>query len=301
MWVGVAITLQGVQAHLVDATYELFRMYFGAPPHTSPSGQENGAVRGLCATLLYLCGPEGATHLGCATDRVIRSFRNELFDGYKTDEGVPSELMEQFPLAEEAIEALGITLWPMVEFEADDALASAAAKFAPEVDRVVIATPDKDLAQCVRGEQVVMLDRRRDNKILDEPGVVEKFGVLPQSIPDFLALVGDAADGYPGLAGWGKKSTATVLGAYPSIEEIPLDASTWTVKVRGAAKLAATLAEQRDDALLYKRLATLRLDAPIPEALDELEWRGARRTFEAFCVREGFSDMPGRVTRWLES
>jgi len=273
-------------------------MYFGAPPHASGEGRENGAVRALCGTLLSLCEQEGATHVGCATDRVIRSFRNDLFDGYKTDEGVPADLLEQFPVAEEAIEALGMTLWPMVEFEADDALATAAAKYASDVEQVLIATPDKDLAQCVRGRHVVMLDRRRDNKILDEPGVVEKFGVSPSSIPDFLALVGDAADGYPGLTGWGKKSSASVLGAYGIIEDIPADAAAWSVKVRGAAKLAAELAANRDDALLYKRLATLRLDVPIRESLEDLEWKGARADFVAFCERQRFSELPGRVSRW---
>ncbi len=286
------------KVHVVDATYELFRAYFGAPPATAPDGREVGATRGVLATLLYLCQGEGATHVGCATDHVVRSFRNELYPGYKTEEGVPHDLLAQFPLAEEAMAALGLVVWPMVEFEADDALAAAAARFADRAEQVVIATPDKDLAQCVRGRRVVMLDRRR--KItLDEDGVRVKFGVSPASIPDWLALVGDSADGYPGLPGWGERSAAAVLSRYGTLEAIPRAASAWTVPVRGAERLATTLAHRRDEALLYKRLATLREDVPLGESLADLEWRGARPELRDFCARIGYDDFPARVRRWL--
>jgi 5'-3' exonuclease len=285
------------KVHLVDGTYELFRAHFAVPPAKAPDGTEVGATRGVLATLLYLVQQEGATHVACATDHVIRSFRNDLYAGYKTEEGVEEALLGQFPLVEEAMAALGLVVWPMLEFEADDALAAGAAKFAPQAEQVLIATPDKDLAQCVRGRHVVMLDRRR-KQTLDEDGVRAKYGVPPRSIADWLALVGDSADGYPGLPGWGAVSAATVLGAYGAIEAIPSAASSWTVKVRGADKLAATLVERRDEALLYKRLATLREDVPLRESLDELEWRGARKELRDFCARIGFADFPQRVRRW---
>ncbi len=283
--------------HLVDGTYELFRAHFAVPPAQAPDGREVGATRGVLATLLYLVQQEGATHVACATDHVIRSFRNDLYAGYKTEEGVEEALLSQFPLVEEAMAALGLVVWPMVEFEADDALAAGAAKFAPQAEQVLIATPDKDLAQCVRGKHVVMLDRRR-KQTLDEDGVRAKYGVPPRSIADWLALVGDSADGYPGLPGWGAVSAATVLAAYGTIEAIPSAASSWKVKVRGADKLAATLTERRDEALLYKRLATLREDVPLRESLDDLEWRGARKELRDFCARIGFTDFPERVRRW---
>ena len=240
------------KVHLVDATYELFRAHFSQPSRRAPDGQEVGAVRGLMLTLLFLCRNEGATHVGCATDRVIRSFRNDLYDGYKTEEGVPPELLAQFPLAEEAIEALGMVLWPMVEFEADDALGTAAARYAGTAEQVLIATPDKDMAQCVVGDRVVMMDRR-NSVIIDEVGVRAKWGVAPASIPDWLALVGDSADGYPGLPGWGEKSASALLAEYHTIESIPDDEGRWRVKVRGAARLASVLREQRADAMLFKR------------------------------------------------
>jgi 5'-3' exonuclease len=252
----------------------------------------------VLATLLHLCQEEGATHVACATDHVVRSFRNELYAGYKTEAGVPEELLAQFPLVEQAMRALGLVVWPMVEFEADDALASGAARFAEQVRQVVIASPDKDLAQCVRGQRVVMLDRRRKTT-LDEAGVAAKYGVPPRSIPDWLALVGDAADGYPGLPGWGERSAAAVLSRYGHIEAIPEAASAWTAPVRGAARLAATLAERREEALLYKRLATLREDVPLAESLAELEWRGARRELRELCALIGFEALPARVRRWL--
>jgi len=283
--------------HLVDATYELFRAFFAVPPSQAPDGREVGAVRGVLATLLYLVQQEGATHVACATDQVIRSFRNDLYGGYKTEAGVDAALLAQFPLVEEAMAALGLVVWPMTDFEADDALAAGAAKFADQAGQVLIATPDKDLAQCVRGTHVVMLDRRR-KQTLDEAGVRAKFGVPPRSIPDWLALVGDSADGYPGLPGWGAKSAAALLDVYGAIEAIPAKASSWTAKVRGADKLAATLVERMDDALLYKRLATLRTDVPLRESLEDLEWRGARKELRDFCARIGFADFPSRVRRW---
>jgi len=249
------------------------------------------------STLLRLCGEEGATHVACATDHVVRSFRNELYAGYKTEAGVPEDLLAQFPLVEDAMRALGMVVWPMIEFEADDALATGALRFAADAEQIVIASPDKDLAQCVRGQQVVMLDRRR-KLTLDEDGVRAKFGVAPGSIPDWLALVGDAADGYPGLPGWGERSAAAVLSRYGYIEAIPASADTWNVQVRGASRLAATLVERRDEALLYKRLATLREDVPLRESLDDLAWRGARPELRAFCATIGFEALLPRVPRW---
>ena len=283
--------------HLVDATYELFRAYFAVPPSTAPDGREVGATRGVLATLLALVQQEGATHVACATDHVIRSFRNELYAGYKTEEGVAEDLLAQFPLVEEAMRALGLVVWPMVEFEADDALAAGAARFAAQAEQVFIATPDKDLAQCVRGKQVLMLDRRR-KIVLDEEGVRAKYGVAPRSIPDWLGLVGDSADGFPGLPGWGERSAATVLARYGTIEAIPRAASDWDVKVRSADRLAATLADRREEALLYKRLATLRVDVPLRESLADLEWHGAQPLLREFCQRIGYDEFPERVKRW---
>jgi 5'-3' exonuclease len=283
-----------VRVHLVDATYELFRSYFGAPPKTAPDGREVGAVRGLMSTLLYLLREEGATHVGCATDHVIRSFRNELWPYYKTEEGIAPDLWAQFPLAEDAMRALGFVVWPMVEFEADDALAAATAKFTSACEQVVICTVDKDLAQCVDDTHVILSDRRR-KQTLDQAGVVAKFGVEPKQIPDFLALVGDTSDGYPGLPGFGAKGAAAIVRAFGSIEQIPLDVTTWPKELRGAARLAATFAESRDAALLFKKLATLRADAPIPESLDDLRWRGPRPELEAFCKALGSTDILARV------
>ena len=267
----------GFQVHLVDGTYELFRSYYGAPKKLGASGNEIGASAGILRSLLSLLRADDVTHVACAFDHVIESFRNDIYPGYKTGEGVEPELLSQFPLAEEVTRALGIVTWPMVEFEADDALATAAARFAAasDVERVVIASPDKDLTQCVRGTKVVCWDRRRDI-VLDERGVEAKFGVLPSSIPDFLALVGDSADGLPGIRGWGKKSTAEVLSRYRHIEAIPARASDWDVVPRGAERLATNLHEEVEEALLYRRLATLRVDVPLSETLDELEWKGVR-------------------------
>lgn len=282
---------------LVDATYELFRAYFGAPPRTAPDGREVGASRGLVASLVVLLRDEGATHVGCATDHVVESFRNELYPGYKTGEGMDPALYAQFPIIEDLMRALGLVVWPMVEFEADDALATAAFRFADRAERVQLATVDKDLAQCVRGDHVVMVDRRRKTT-MDERGVEEKFGVGPALIADYLALIGDAADGYPGLPGWGAKSAAAVLSAHGPIEQIPDDPSAWKAKVRGADKLARTLAERRDEAMLFKKLATLRTDAPVNERFEDLEWKGARPELVTLTRELGFEDVCERVPRW---
>jgi 5'-3' exonuclease len=264
-----------MKIHLIDGTFELFRAFYGAPSSRTADGREVGAVRGLLRSMLSLLAEPGVTHVAIAFDHVIESFRNDLYAGYKTSEGIDPELWAQFGPVEDATRALGLVTWPMVEFETDDALAAAAAKFAdaPGVDQVVICSPDKDLAQCVRGTRVVCLDRLR-KKQRDEAGVIERFGVTPSSIPDWLALVGDSADGYPGIPRWGETSASAVLAVYGRLEEIPDDASTWSVKVRGAAALAASLREHIEDALLFRRLATLRTDVPLAESLDDLRWRG---------------------------
>lgn len=278
-----------MQIHLLDATYELFRAHFGRPPRAGLDGEPVGATLGVVESVLSLLREDGVTHLGCATDHVIHSWRNERYAGYKTDEDMPPELMGQFELVEEALRALGLVVWPMVEFEADDGLGAAAARFAedPDVERVVILSPDKDMAQCVREDGRVVTFNRRDGKFFDADGVAEKFGVRPASIPDYLALVGDTADGFPGLPGWGARSTATVLQRYPHLEDIPDSVNAWDLKVRGAASLARTLKGQRDDALLFRELATLRTDAPIPQHdPEELRWRGPDRpAFEAIAAR----------------
>ena len=286
--------------HLVDGTYELFRNYFGAPAATAPDGREVGATLGLLRTLLALLREERTSHVAVAFDQVIESFRNALFDGYKTGEGIDPDLYAQFPLAEKATRALGLVCWPMVELEADDALASGAARFADArgVEQVRICSPDKDLCQCVRGERVVLLDRRR-KAIIDEAGVRDKFGVAPASIPDWLALVGDAADGIPGIPRWGARSAATLLARYGRIEAIPDDEARWEVQVRGAAGLAQSLRERREEAALYRTLATLRLDAPLDESLDDLRWRGADRgALGALCAELGEDRLMERVPRW---
>ena len=277
-----------MRIHLVDGTYELFRAHFGAPGALGPHGSEVGATRGLLRSLLSLLREAGVSHVACAFDHVIESFRNDLFDGYKTSEGVPAELMAQFPLAERAAHALGLVVWPMVEFEADDALAAAAEMAAADarVEQVVVCTPDKDLAQCVRGDRIVLLDRRR-REVRNEASVLKKFGVPPASIPDWLALVGDAADGYPGLPGWGAASAAAVLARYGHLERIPESAADWDVPVRGAARLAATLVEQRERARLFRTLATLRPGAPIGVDVDGLRWAGPRSEFAAWAGRLG--------------
>jgi 5'-3' exonuclease len=274
-----------VEIHLVDGTYELFRYYHAVPSARDRDGREVGAVRGVVGSLLGMM-TAGATHIGVATDHVIESFRNGLWRGYKTGAGVERDLLSQFPLLEEAIAALGMTVWPMIEFEADDALAAAAEKAARDarVERVVICTPDKDLAQCVRGTRVVQLNRRT-RVTLDEEGVKAKFGVPPASIPDYLALVGDASDGYPGLPGWGAKSAAAVLARFGHLEQIPDDWRTWSVNATSPARLARTLAENRDEAFLFRRLATLHTDVDVFDSVEDLRWTGPRPEFKALAAR----------------
>jgi 5'-3' exonuclease len=270
-----------LKVYLVDGTYELFRHYFAVPKARDAQGREVGAVRGVLASLLGMMR-EGVTHIGVATDHVIESFRNQLWAGYKTGEGVEPDLLSQFPILEEVLAAAGIVVWPMVEFEADDALAAAAALATKDsrVEQVVICTPDKDLAQCVQGSRVVQLNRRT-RVIMEEAGVVTKFGVSPASIPDYLALVGDSADGYPGIPGWGAKSTAAVLARFGNIESIPLSAQDWHVNVLNSATLAATLERERNRALLFRTLATLRTDIPLFDNVDSLRWTGPQPNFDA--------------------
>jgi 5'-3' exonuclease len=274
-----------MDVYLIDGTYELFRYFYAVPSSQDATGQEIGAVRGVVASVLSML-ESGATHLGVATDHVVESFRNDLYSDYKTSEGVPPALLSQFPILEEALQALGVLVWPMVEFEADDALASAAARSARDdrVNKVFICTPDKDLAQCVVGTRVVQLDRRREI-VRDEFGIEEKFGVKPESIPDYLALVGDSADGYPGIAGWGAKAAAAVLSNYKHLENIPKDWKQWPSSIRRTRALAETLFSAWDDALLFRTLATLRLDVPVFVSINELEWRGPRPEFGRCCER----------------
>jgi len=291
-----------VKIHLLDATYELFRAHFGRPSRRSPDGRQVAATIGLVETTLSLLREPGVTHVGAASDHVIRSFRNRLYPGYKTEAGMPEELLAQFQLAEDALRATGVVVWPEVEFEADDAMATAAARWRdePGVEQIVICTPDKDLAQCVVDGKVVQLDRRK-GLVFDAGGVNERFGVPPASIPDFLALVGDAADGYPGLPGWGRVSASVVLSRFEHLEAIPEKASDWGLPVTGAVRLAATLRERMHDALLYRTLAVLRTDVPLPEELDDLRWRGAHRAaFEALCDELGARDLRTRPHRWQD-
>jgi 5'-3' exonuclease len=268
-----------MDVYLIDGTYELFRHYFAVPSAKDDTGREVGAVRGVLTSLLGMM-KAGETHIGVATDHVIESFRNAMWPGYKTSAGVPAELLAQFPVLEAALAALGVTVWPMVEVEADDALASAAALAAadPRVDRVLVCTPDKDLAQTVRGTRVVQMDRRA-RTIRDESGVIAKFGVPPASIPDYLALVGDASDGYPGLPGWGAKSAAAVLARFGHLEDIPADWTTWKVNAARPSVLAATLATDRERAFLFRELARLRTDLPLFASVDELRWTGPTPAF----------------------
>ena len=274
-----------MRVFLVDGTYELFRHYYGVPPHRTAEGAEVAATRGVLWSMLRML-EEGVTHLGVATDHVIESFRNRLWPTYKSSAGLDPRLLGQFGLLEVALEAMGLVVWPMVELEADDALAGAAAVAAgdPAVEQVVICTPDKDLGQCVRGTRVVQLDRRR-RIVYDEAGVAAKFGVGPASIPDYLALVGDSADGYPGLPGWGARSAATVLASYGHIEQIPASPGEWAVPLRNRPALAATLRDQRRQALLFKDLATLRADRSLLEGVDRLRWTGPTELFAEVCSR----------------
>jgi 5'-3' exonuclease len=284
-----------MDVHLIDGTYELFRHFFAVPPAADVNGQEIGAVRGVLHSVLSMI-ERGATYLGVATDHVVESFRNELYAGYKTSEGVPPELLSQFPILEAALDAMGVVVWPMVYFEADDALAAAAAKAArdPGVNQVIICTPDKDLSQCVVGTRVVQLDRRRES-IRDEAGVIAKFGVEPESIPDYLAVVGDSADGFPGIPGWGQKSAALVLSQYKHLENIPKDFRNWHPSIKNALKLSTSLFGSWNEALLFRTLATLRLDAPVFETVDDLRWRGPRESFEQQCVQMRSADLLNRA------
>jgi 5'-3' exonuclease len=288
--------------HLVDGTYELFRNHFGAPPKKAPDGREVGATLGLVRSLLMLLTSPGVTHVGVAFDHVIESFRNDLYTGYKTGEGVDPNLLAQFPLAEEAVSALGVVVWPMVEFEADDALGTAARRFkkSKSVEQILICSPDKDLAQLVDGKRIVCWDRRRDI-IVDEAGVIEKYGVSPQSMPDWLALVGDSADGYPGIPGWGAKSAAAVLAHYKHLETIPDDPGKWkvgSISPGRAASLAESLSNRREEALLYKELATVREDVPLEEKLTDLRWQGAYPRLKTLCNELGDERIPERIPRW---
>jgi 5'-3' exonuclease len=274
-----------LEIHLVDGTYELFRHYYALPSARDQTGGEVAAVRGVLASVLGMI-KEGATHIAVATDHVIKSFRNGLWPGYKTGEGIEPELLAQFPLLEEVLSAAGVVVWPMVEFEADDALAAAAVRAAVDtrVDRVIICTPDKDLAQCVSGSRIVQLNRRK-RITLDETAIVQKFGVSPASIPDYLALVGDAADGYPGLSGWGAKSSAAVLSKFSHLESIPKDCRGWRVNAMNASALADTLFREWDRALLFRRLATLRTDIGLFKDVEELRWKGPTRNFDDLAAR----------------
>ena len=285
-----------MDVHLIDGTYELFRHFFAVPSSTDAGGQEIGAVRGVVGSVLSMI-EAGATHLGVATDHVVESFRNDLYPGYKTSEGVAPELLSQFPIVEDALTALGVVVWPMVEFEADDALSSAATKAAQDqrVGKVFICTPDKDLAQSVAGTRVVQVDRRRE-AIRDEAGVVERFGVKPESIPDYLAVVGDSADGFPGIKGWGAKAAAAALSRYPHLEEIPKNWQEWDPSIRRARPLAEALFSAWDDAVLFRKLATLRLDVPVFDNVDDLRWKGPRPEFEAFCQRMKATDLFRRAS-----
>lgn len=284
-----------MDVYLVDGTYELFRHFFAMPSAKDINGREVGAVRGVLTSIVSMI-ERGATHIGVATDHVVESFRNDLYPGYKTAEGVPPELLSQFPVLEEALEAMGVLVWPMVYYEADDALASAAAKAAQDerVGTVFICTPDKDLGQCVVGTRVVQLDRRQ-NIVRDEAGVVAKFGVAPQSIPDYLAVVGDSADGFPGVTGWGPKAAAVVLSQYPHFEAIPKDWRQWHASIRRARVLSESLFSVWNDALLFRTLATLRLDVPVFDTVEDLRWRGPRKGFEEYCQRLKSPDLLRRA------
>ena len=291
-----------MKIHLIDGTYELFRNHFGAPPRKAPDGREVGATLGLLRSMLMLLTTPDVTHVGVAFDHVIESFRNSLYTGYKTGEGVDPNLLAQFSLAEEVISALGVVVWSMVEFEADDAIATAAKQFgkSKSVEQIVIASPDKDLAQLVSGTRIVCWDRRREI-VIDERGVIEKFGVRPSSVPDWLAVVGDSADGYPGIPGWGAKSASAVLSRYGHLEKIPADPGKWKVESISpgrAASLAQSLVSQHQEAFLYRQLATLREDVPIQEKLNDLKWRGASPRLKEFCNLLGDEKIVTRISRW---
>ncbi len=281
--------------HVVDGTYELFRHYYAVPPRQNSDGQEIAATTGVLRHLLNIVA-DGATHIGIAVDTVVESFRNELYPLYKNGEGMDPDIKSQFPILEEGIETLGMKLCRMVNYEADDGMASMAKVAAadPDVERVMLNTPDKDLAQCVVRGRVLQVDRR-NNKVLDHDDVIEKHGVPPESIPDYLALTGDTADGFPGLKGWGKKSASTVLARYGTIDKIPLHAGQWDVTVRSSTRLAETLAENMEDAKLFKKLATLVADTPTIDSVSELEWQGPTKDFEAFCTFLGSKSLYERA------
>jgi len=283
-----------MRVHLIDGTYELFRMFFGAPSSTDDEGVEIGATRAWMRSLAMLLGRDDVTHVAVAFDTVIESFRNELFDGYKTGAGIEPTLWNQFPIIEEATAAMGVTVWPMVELEADDALACGALAYRDQVEQVVLCSPDKDLYQCVDDGEVVLWDRRRD-LVMDRAAVVDKLGIEPASIPDYLALVGDDADGIPGIPRWGAKSTAQVLAHYGHLEAIPADPADWAMKVRGAKTLAANLEAQREDAALYKTLATLRTDVAPAQSLEDLRWTGPSAELSAMAERLGATEVVARV------
>jgi len=289
-----------VELIVIDGTYELFRAHFGAPERKSPDGREVGATIGLMQSMLALLRDHDVTHVAAATDSVVRSFRNNLFDGYKTGDDIEEALLSQFPLAERAFEAMGIKVWPMIEYEADDALATAAVAFKDDFDRIVIASPDKDLCQCVDGTRVQTLNRRKQ-QYFDTEAVIAKFGVPPVAIPDYLALVGDSADGIPGVPRWGPKSASTLLARHGSLEAIPDDPLDWDVAVRGAEKLATSLRERREDAELYKLLATLITDVELNTTLDDLAWNGVPYgTFIELCDELGVEHLKQRPHRWSE-
>jgi 5'-3' exonuclease len=284
-----------MKVYLIDGTYELFRHFFAVPSAHDAHGQEIAATRGVLASVLSMI-EGGATHIGVATDHVVESFRNDLYAGYKTSEGVPLELLSQFPILEQSLEAMGVLVWPMVEFEADDALAAAAHKATQDagVEQIIICTPDKDLGQCVSGTRVVQLDRRRE-LLRDEAGIIEKFGVVPASIPDYLAVVGDSADGYPGIPGWGVKAAASVLSQYSRLENIPKDWQQWHPSIRKARPLSESLFSNWNDALLFRTLATLRRDVPVFETVEDLRWKGLREPFEEVCARFNAAELLRRV------
>ncbi len=293
-----------MKLHLIDGTYELFRNHFGAPPKVTRDGRQVGATLGLLRSLLMLVTSPGVTHVAVAFDHVIESFRNDLYSGYKSSAGVDPDLLAQFSLAEEAVAALGVVVWPMIEFEADDAIASAVKRFGPDesVKQIIIGSPDKDLAQVVSGNRVVCWDRRRE-LIINEKEVVAKYGVQPASIADWLALVGDSSDGYPGIKGWGAKTASTVLAKYKHVEAIPTDPAKWKFPSIGAGRassLCESLLTHQDELKLYRVLAALRTDVPIKESLRDLEWRGARERLKSLCAELGDERIPTRVPRWRE-
>ena len=288
-----------MKIHLVDGTYELFRAYFGAPPKQTPDGVEIGATLGLVRSMMLLLSDPEVTHIAVAFDHVIESFRNKLYPGYKSSEGVDPVILNQFELAEKMVSALGLVIWPQVKFEADDAIATAVAKFKKlkPVEQIVICSVDKDLTQMVDGDRVICWDRRREIT-LDEKGVAEKFGVLPESIPDYLALVGDTADGYPGIQGWGAKSTAAVLAKFKHIESIPKDPKKIPLGLGRATTLVKNLQANYKDALLFRKLSTLRTDVPLKEKLSDLKWQGANPRLKKLCHELGESRIPERIAKW---